>query len=464
MAATRRSMMKIGIMLASILFIPLLLVTLYYLVTRWGWWKLYRMGPRRPLVRTWHGWVESTDEKTTKRLHKFPPPPCLVPKTTKADYSHVFWDPTGEKQRKHQQERDESMLRYAPRWMRSSAYSSTAPRSETDGVLEAEPASGLRQSDHSSATDGFRSLALMGRRWDRGWRAGRRYTDLEAARPYDGTQESYHTCLSVPQHGPELDAASSTIRRRRPMRRATVEWDSHGEGVERATNVQLLAPTTGAEHLVRLFERPGDGRDTEDRSFTMRHPSRRIRTWACGSTTKPRSRSVSAATPVNDEDGPVIEDSSGVDDDDDGAAPKPWIPRKRGRTAELTNSSSEKSSRVLRMERKKDTSYSAENMSMIEVPSHASHFVGDVRRQDDGDGDEDPASSSSSGEHACETWDGAASSVEEDGGEETLDAESFSSTAVERSAEAVGRPARGGGKVDFEVDLWYRVVPRGGSK
>ncbi|KAI4194298.1 MAG: hypothetical protein LQ350_007852 [Teloschistes chrysophthalmus] len=381
-----------------------------------------------------------------------------------ANYSHVFWDPTGEKQRKYQQERDESILRYAPRWIRSSAYSSTAPRSEADGVLEAEPASRLRQSDHSTATDGFHNLALMGRRWDRGWRAGRRYTDLEAARPYDGTQESYHTCLSVQRQNPEQYTASSTIRRRRPMSRATVEWNPHGEGVERATNVQLLAPTTGAEHLVRLFERPGDGRDTEDRSFTMRHPSRRIRTWTCGSTKKPRSRSASVSLANNDD--ASVEEASDKDDGGDDA-PKPWIPRKRDHTTETTTSSGRDSgSGVRQTGRKKDTSYSAENMSMIDVRFHTSPVDAppdeaeenndsetdavriDVRQ---GDKDED---ASSAGETPS-----TGESVEE-----TTDTESFSSTAVERSGEGerAGRFVRE--KVDWEVDFWYRVVPRTRSR
>ncbi|KAL8776940.1 MAG: hypothetical protein Q9203_003448 [Teloschistes exilis] len=467
MAAARGSL-KVGVMLASVLFVPLFLVTLYYFVTRWGWWKLYRMGPQRPLVRTWHGWVESGDKKTMKRLHKFPPPSCVVPRTTTADYRHVFWDPTGEKQKRFQQERDESILRYAPRWLRSSAYSSTTPSAEADGQLQAEPASGLRQSDHSSATDGLRSLALMGRRWDRGWRAARRYTDLEAARPYDGTQESYHTCLSGPQQGPELHAASSTIRRRRPMRRATVDWDSHGGGVERATKVQLLAPTAGAEHLVRLFERPGDGHDAEDRSFTMRHPSRRIWTWTCGSTTKPRSRSASVSL-VNNDGGGVEEASA--DDDGDNVAPKPWIPTKRGRTTETTTTSSSTSgsSRAVQTGRKKDTSYSAENMSMIELPFHAAHVDGAQNETEDPHDDTD-----SDVVHVGDAHPGDvdASSVGEHG-EETSETESFSSTAVERSGDTVVSSDRtlevvggdrGRGKVDFEVDLWYRVVPRTGSR
>lgn len=426
------------------------------------------MGPQRPLVRTWHGWVESGDKKTMKRLHKFPPPSCVVPRTTTADYRHVFWDPTGEKQKRFQQERDESILRYAPRWLRSSAYSFTTPSAEADGQLQPEPVSGLRQSDHGSATDGLRSLALMGRRWDRGWRAARRYTDLEAARPYDGTQESYHTCLSGPRQGPELDAASSTIRRRRPMRRATVDWDSHGGGVERATNVQLLAPTAGAEHLVRLFQRPGDDHDAEDRSFTMRHPSRRIRTWTCGSTTKPRSRSVSVSL-VNNHDGGVEEASDGDDDDEDGV-PKPWIPKKRGRTTETTTSSSSAtsgSSRAVQTGRKKDTSYSAENMSMIELPFHAAHVDGALNEAED---HHDADSNALSVDARPGDGDVDASSTEQHG-EEISDMESFSSTAVERSGDAVASRSwevvgggRGGGKVDFEVDLWYRVVPRGGSR
>lgn len=422
--------MRIGAALASILFIPFFLGILYYLVTRWGWWKLYRMGPRRPLVRTWHGWVESEVEKSRNRVHKSRPPPRLVPRTTMADYSYVFWDPTGERERRFQQERDESLLRYAPRWLRSSAFGSAAPSSEADGNLEAEQASELRRSDHSSATDGFRNLALMGRRWKPDWRGARRYTDLEAARPYDGTQESYHTCFSVPEQDPDVDGVS-TIRARRPMRRATAEWNSHSEGVQRATNIQLFAPTA-AENLVRLFETPNDSH-AEDYSFTNRHPSRRIQTWTCGPT-KPRSRSVSVSL-VDNDDGSVEEAS-----DDDS---KPWMPRKRGRITGSTSSGSA----ALRTRRDQETSYSAESMSMIEVPFDAVH-VGD--RNDGPPADDDAP-------------------VGEDV-DETSDAETFSSLPIPRSTGSVpgdrglrdvGSP--GQGKVEFKVDLWYRIMPRSRS-
>ncbi|KAL8686096.1 MAG: hypothetical protein Q9218_007350 [Villophora microphyllina] len=315
--------------LASILSIPLFMAVLWYLVTRWGWWKLYRPGPRRPLIRTWHGWIESGVNKNRRernRLHK-PPPPRLLPRTTKADYSHVFWDPTREKQRKFQQERDESILRYAPRWLRSSAFGSENPSSEAEydrRIID------IRESDHSSATDGFRSLALMGRRWNRDWRGARPCTDLEAAHGTQESEQSSSSYFTVPE-----DDIMSTIRMRKPVRRAGMQWKADSEGVERVMNVQLFRPTAG-ERLVKMFEVPA-----EDYGGMMRHPERRVRTWTCG-TTRAGLRSASASL-VDIGDGSVEE----VSDEDS----KPRIRRKRER----------------KMRRTQDTADSAEGMSMIEV-------------------------------------------------------------------------------------------------
>ncbi|KAI9857724.1 MAG: hypothetical protein M1830_006368, partial [Pleopsidium flavum] len=88
-------------------------------------------------IRTWHGWVtvEKFEEGVAKRklarerLNK-----KLAWKTSTADYSWIFWDPDGEKQKVFE-ERKKPLGKWLPAWMRSREFGSSSWR-EGDEMLK----------------------------------------------------------------------------------------------------------------------------------------------------------------------------------------------------------------------------------------------------------------------------------------------------------------------------------------
>ncbi len=252
------SLLRIGGLWAAVLAGLLVVGLMAYFFSHWGWWKLRRQeGRRRPLVRSWHGWVEPSvpsNKRARNRLRK--PPPHIVPRTARTDYSWIFWDPTGAKQERFKQEREEAWLRYLPRWMRWRQRSSVDAATVSDPDIEAAISSAGPGSDETSATDHLATLALLGRQWREGWRRAERAT------------QSSTTCVGTSDHvaeGPSAaistaaedipDHNTSTVRLRKTSRPYRSTWNANSEDVERATNNQLLAPTA-ASNLTHLFRAP----------------------------------------------------------------------------------------------------------------------------------------------------------------------------------------------------------------
>ena len=132
-----------------------------HLVSRWGWWRLNRPGPRPMMIRTWHGWVDSTkikDKRQRNRLHKSPP---YIPRTSATNYNWIFWDPTGDLQRKFNQEKERSLIRWIPRWIRSSPVGSAEPGIKSSDDIEASRPSVARGSDETSRSEDQISLAHL---------------------------------------------------------------------------------------------------------------------------------------------------------------------------------------------------------------------------------------------------------------------------------------------------------------
>ena len=110
------------IMIAALLlaFVPL---SLWRTVSNWGSWRIHTPSPRPHFFRTPFGWVkqelwERSQAKRAKRKeakrdqHRFY-------RTSKANYKWIFHDPTGELQRRFDEQKKRSHLRYLPSWMRS---------------------------------------------------------------------------------------------------------------------------------------------------------------------------------------------------------------------------------------------------------------------------------------------------------------------------------------------------------
>lgn len=81
------------------------------------------IGP--PRVKTWYGWVDL--DKDRKRAQIFKRCSDRVRhlfwwRSAKIDYSWVFWDPNGERQRHYEVERNVGIIGRLPKWMRSYPY------------------------------------------------------------------------------------------------------------------------------------------------------------------------------------------------------------------------------------------------------------------------------------------------------------------------------------------------------
>ncbi|KAI4185805.1 MAG: hypothetical protein L6R41_003891 [Letrouitia leprolyta] len=262
MAPTEYSqgLLRVGGLWALLFAVPLCLSAGWYILTHWGWWKLHDRRTRSPLVRTWHGWVDSgkcKDKSERNRLKKSPP--SILPRTTRADYSWVFWDPTGEKQEKFRQQREETMVRYLPRWMRSNPFGSVAPTVGDIHDLEAARGSDTIASDGTSSSTGY--LTILGRQWRRRWRKTRTtwsdttntYRDSSDHRFSDNSdQQRNPSYVSATNSHPSINA-ESTVRMRKTNQRGPTR-DNESVDIARAMTNQLLAPTAGAR-LVCLFQK-----------------------------------------------------------------------------------------------------------------------------------------------------------------------------------------------------------------
>ncbi|KAL8755611.1 MAG: hypothetical protein Q9199_003516 [Rusavskia elegans] len=208
------------------------------------------------MIRTWHGWVESgktKDKKQRNRLRKLPP---CIPRTTRTDYNWIFWDPTGDLQRKFNQEKEKSLVRYLPRWMRSSPFGSAEPCPNDSHDIEASRPTEARGSDETSSSENLGTLALLGRRWHRRWHRAR--TWASSSDTYIGDSEHDLERLSVNTTAREQESSNgsvTTVRLRRPRRHADSAYELDREDVERATKTLLITPTA-AGNLLRLFRTP----------------------------------------------------------------------------------------------------------------------------------------------------------------------------------------------------------------
>lgn len=249
-------LLQVGGFWIAIIIILVVIGLCYYWLSHWGWWRLHRPGPRPVMIRTWHGWVESgkiKDKIQRNRLRKLPP---CIPRTTRTDYNWIFWDPTGELQRKFNQEKEKSLVRYLPRWMRSSPFGSAEPCSNDSHDIEASRPTEARGSDETSSRENLGTLALLGRRWHRRWHRAR--TWASSSDTYIGDSEHDLERLSVDITAGEQESSNgsvTTVRLRRPRRHADSAYELDREDVERATKTLLITPTA-AGNLLRLFQTP----------------------------------------------------------------------------------------------------------------------------------------------------------------------------------------------------------------
>ena len=110
---------------------PLVLLGIWVVVRNWGAWKVVRPGPGPHYIRTWHGWVEAEKDEEgmlrKRRRKRENSPFCRGRTSPTAEHTWIFWDPTGEKKRIHDQRRQPSILRYPFPWTSNDGNRSAAP-------------------------------------------------------------------------------------------------------------------------------------------------------------------------------------------------------------------------------------------------------------------------------------------------------------------------------------------------
>lgn len=281
-------LLRVGGFWVAILVILVVIGLCCYVVSHWGWWRLHRPGPRPVMIRTWHGWVESgkiKDKKQRNRLRKLPPG---IQRTTRTDYNWIFWDPTGELQRNFNQKKEKSLVRYLPRWMRSSPFGSAAPGSSASYDLEASRPTEARGSGETSSSENVGTLALLGQRWHRRWHRAR--TWASSSDTCIGDSEPASERQSVDNTAGEqecFNGSLNTIRLRRSRKQADSAYELDSEDIERATKTLLIRPTA-AGYLLRLFQNP---------SITATPPSPSVDTGHTGGAEHPQNIAVNLPPP-----------------------------------------------------------------------------------------------------------------------------------------------------------------------
>lgn len=128
-ASHKKLFIELATLAIIVLCLPFIIWWMWGYINNLGRWKVTdsSKADRKHYIKTWHGFTER--EKVDRRKQarkevreKFRS--MFVWKTTRADYSWVFWDPDGSKKAKFNEERNSTWLRHLPRWMRSQGYGS----------------------------------------------------------------------------------------------------------------------------------------------------------------------------------------------------------------------------------------------------------------------------------------------------------------------------------------------------
>lgn len=240
----RHAFRNLGIVSATILLTPFALWAVWNVVKGWGRWRIGRSGDRPHYVRTWHGWVEAEKsaaravERAKLRNHVRQK---LAWRTTTADYSWIFWDPSGTKQQEYEGNRRHSIIRHLPRWMRSYEPGSLMPDTRITpnrlGAAEEGKVS-LRSFRHGSEIQPLEFAFTENQSWLR-----------SSAKQGADTLTDIHTPSdSVPMMtGALADSRNahslSTVRRRKFSRGPFQVWDANGQETSGATCSQSWVPT-----------------------------------------------------------------------------------------------------------------------------------------------------------------------------------------------------------------------------
>ena len=227
------------------IFLPVLLVpaTVLYLVNKlrnWGWWRLRKQtsNEREVYVRVWHGWI--TREKYYRSIQK--PEKLkqfitrkLAWKSTTADYSWVFWDPNGIEQQAFRDDRDRTIIRHLPAWMRSYRHG-TAGWNDRLG----DPERGQASKGHIHRSSNIESERITANLND--WRLKKNLSNqIDKNHRRTTSQLSLNMMSGALLDLPDEDDTSTLRRRRIPDGRPPI-WCTGSKETDRAALCQLILP------------------------------------------------------------------------------------------------------------------------------------------------------------------------------------------------------------------------------
>ena len=128
-ASHKKLFIELAALAILVLCLPFIIWWIWGCINNFGRWKVTdnSKSDRKHYIKTWHGFTEreKVDRRKQKRKEvrdKFRS--MFVWKTTRGDYSWIFWDPDGSKKAEFEEERNSTWLRHLPRWMRSKGYGS----------------------------------------------------------------------------------------------------------------------------------------------------------------------------------------------------------------------------------------------------------------------------------------------------------------------------------------------------
>ena len=206
-----------------------------------GKWRLRNAGSKPHYVRTWYGWVGAEETANSALRHarlKKTLRKKLIWRTTTADHSWIFWDPDGTKYQKYRLQRDRSILRHLPTWLRSFEAGSQLPGSRfAPNRLEAaeEGKISMRSFRHSSEIQPLGFSFTRHQAWARSHTRIRE--DVLAPTHKSDGFESMKT--GVIQDSQNVES-SGTVRRRQSSGRKVQVWNANSQETLRATHTQFL--------------------------------------------------------------------------------------------------------------------------------------------------------------------------------------------------------------------------------
>ena len=223
-----------GIISLSALLSLFIFGALVLIVRNWGWWRIRDFERRRRFVKTWHGW---TDKEKHEKRHRFYQErrdglrDKFGWKTTSANMTWVFWDLNGSKQRLYMKLRQNKMLNWLPRWMRSWPPGASKPDFPFD----------LQQETRNRRSESHSQDVELGTTQSS---SNRRRTDFQAGAiaQVDGPPSEIHierpvrfTTETIPSSSGDEIADGATVRRKRDDTIDSTAWHANSSETSRVS-------------------------------------------------------------------------------------------------------------------------------------------------------------------------------------------------------------------------------------